>query len=57
MTLFPINCPYCGSYDVEWLSAQELRCLECGAIFVNPGIGREILSQGSREEGGNSESE
>jgi len=45
MTLFPVSCPHCGSYDIEWLSEQELRCLECGTIFPNPGLGRKFSRQ------------
>ena len=32
----PIRCPYCGSYDIEWLSEEEIRCLDCGRVFRNP---------------------
>ena len=45
MTLFPIRCPYCGSYNLEWLSEQELRCLDCGAIFTYLGVDRRSFHQ------------
>ncbi len=36
MNPIPIRCPYCGSYDIEWLSDEEIRCLDCGKVFRNP---------------------
>jgi|GEM_PF-2217671 len=36
MTPAPFQCPKCGSYDVEWLSDEEIRCLDCGNIFRYP---------------------
>lgn len=50
MTVFPVSCPYCGSYDIEWLSELELRCLNCGAVFPNPRLGRRFSSQDRENE-------
>ena len=36
MTPAPIQCPHCGSYDVEWLDDEHIRCLDCGKITLNP---------------------
>ena len=36
MTPAPLRCPYCGSYDIEWLNDEEIRCLDCGRTFRNP---------------------
>ena len=36
MTPAPIRCPHCGSYDVEWLNDEEIRCLDCGRITRCP---------------------
>jgi len=36
MTPAPIQCPHCGSYDVEWLDDERMRCLDCGKITFNP---------------------
>ena len=36
MTPAPFQCPACGSYDVEWLNDEEIRCLDCGKVFRSP---------------------
>ena len=36
MTPAPFQCPACGSYDVEWLNDEEIRCLDCGKVFRYP---------------------
>jgi len=36
MTPAPFQCPACGSYDVEWLTDEEIRCLDCGNVFRYP---------------------
>lgn len=36
MTPPHIKCPHCGSYDLEWISEDEVRCLDCGRITRNP---------------------
>jgi len=36
MTPAPFQCSACGSYDVEWLNDQEIRCLDCGKVFRYP---------------------
>ena len=36
MTPAPIQCSHCGSYDVEWLDDERIRCLDCGKITFNP---------------------
>ena len=47
MTPAPFQCPACGSYDVEWLSDEEIRCLDCGKIFRYPPGAIDLLRHGS----------
>ena len=53
MTPAPIRCPHCGSYDMEWLSDVEVRCLDCGRVSrFPPGLTRIARREaGLRDEG------
>ena len=55
MTPAPIQCPHCGSYDVEWLNDEEIKCLDCGRIFrCPPGLFRFVRRETDFEEDDNS---